>query len=94
MPLKRHKRHDRVLLEEVCRTTDNTSVPVLKMLVVSTEGHAQMPYIKRQTRVSMVPEKNVSSRRSRHAFVRVQKKGLRLMNGDEYLDRRETILHL
>ena len=72
MPFERHLRHDRVLLEEVCRTIDNTLVPVLKMLVLSIEAHVQMPYIKRQTKVSMVHEKNVSSRRSRHAFVRVQ----------------------
>ena len=55
-------------------------------------------YIKRKTRVSMVPEKNVSSRRSRACFRSGpklwRKKGLRLMNSDEYLDRRETILHL
>ena len=50
-----------MLLEEVCRTIDNTSVPVLKMLVVSIEVHVQMPYIKRQTRVGMAPDKNVSS---------------------------------
>ena len=31
LPFERHLRHDRVLLEEVCRTIDNTSVPVLKM---------------------------------------------------------------
>ena len=54
------------MLEEVCRTIDNTLVPVLKMLVLSIEAHVQMPYIKRQTKVSMVHEKNVSSRRSRH----------------------------
>ena len=76
MPLKRHSIHDRVLLE-VCRTIDNTSVPVLKMLVVSIEVHVQMPYIKRQTRVGMAPDKNVSSRRSRHAFVRIQNYGER-----------------
>ena len=35
MPFKRHTRHDCVFLEEVRRTLDNTSVLVLKMLVVS-----------------------------------------------------------
>ena len=77
MPFKRHTRHDRVLLEELCRTIGNTSVPVLKMLVVSIEAHVYMPYIIRQTRVSMLPEKNVSSRRSMHAFFRVQSYGER-----------------
>ena len=28
MPFKRHTRHDRVLLEEVCRTIDNTTTSV------------------------------------------------------------------
>ena len=28
MPFKRHTRHDRVLLEEVCRTIDNTTASV------------------------------------------------------------------
>ena len=74
MPFKRHARHGCILLEEVRRTIDNTSVPVLKMLIVSIEAHVSMPYIKQQTRVIMVPEKNVSSR-SRHAFVRVQSYG-------------------
>ena len=75
MPFKRHTRHDSILLEEMCWTIDNNSVPVLEMLVVSIEAHVYMPYIKRQTRVSMVPAKNVSSRRSRHVFVRVQSYG-------------------
>ena len=39
MPFKRHTRHDFVFLEEVYRTIDNTSVPVLKMLVVYIEAH-------------------------------------------------------
>ena len=57
MPFKRHTRHDCVFLLQVCRTIDNTSALVLKMLVVCIEAHVQM-YMKRQTRVSMVPEKN------------------------------------
>ena len=40
----------------MCRTIDNASVLVLKMLVC-IEAHVEM-YMKRQTRVSMVPEKN------------------------------------
>ena len=32
-------RHDCIFLEEVCRTIDNTSVLVLKMLVVCIEAH-------------------------------------------------------
>ena len=40
MRFKRHTRHDRVFLEEVCRTIDNTSVLVLRMLVVCIEAHA------------------------------------------------------
>ena len=59
MPFKRHTRHGCVFPEEVCRTLDNTSVLVSKMLVVCIEAHAQM-YMKGQTRVSMVPEKNAS----------------------------------
>ena len=39
LPFKRHSRHDRVLLEEVCRTMDNTSISVLKMLAESIEAH-------------------------------------------------------
>ena len=57
MPLKRHTRHDCVFLEEVRRTIDNTSVLVLKMLVLCIEAHVYM-YMKGQTRVSMVPENN------------------------------------
>ena len=56
MLFKRHTRHDCVFLQ-VCRTIDSTSVLILKMLVVCIEAHVQM-YMKRQTRVSMVPEKN------------------------------------
>ena len=39
LPFNRHTRHGCVFLEEVCRTIDNTSVLVLKMLVVCTEAH-------------------------------------------------------
>ena len=54
-------------------------------------------YTKGKTRVSMVPERNTSrlegvgmlSVRSK-----VTEKGLRLMNGDEHLECRETILPL
>ena len=58
-----------------------------------------MPYIKRQTRVSTVPEKSVSSIIEGVGMLSfgskvTEKEGLRLMNGDEYLDRRKTILHL
>ena len=47
-------------------------------------------HVKRQTRVSMVPEKNTSRLEgagmlSFGSKLR-RKKGLRLMNGDEYLD--------
>ena len=59
MPFKRHTRHGCVFLKEVCRTIDNTSVLVLKMLVVCIEAHVWM-YMKGQTRVSMAPEKNTS----------------------------------
>ena len=34
MPFKRHARHDCVFLQQVCRTMDNTSALVLKMLVL------------------------------------------------------------
>ena len=61
MPFKRHTRYDCILLEEVCRTIDNTSVLVLKILVVSIEAHVQMPYIKRQTRVSIFLHPSVST---------------------------------
>ena len=80
MLFKRHSKHDRVLLEEVCRTTDNTSELVLKILVVCIEAMYRCTLndgLKRQTRVSMVPEKNVSSRRTRHAFDQVQSYGER-----------------
>ena len=55
-------------------------------------------YMKGQTRVSMVPEKNKfrlegAGMLSFGSKV-TEKEGLRLMNGDGYLDRRETILHL
>ena len=88
MPFKRHTRHDCVFLE-VCRIIDNTSVLVLNMLVVCIEAHVWM-YMKGQTRVSMVPEKNTSSLEGTDMLsfgskVR-RKKGLRLMNGDDYLD--------
>ena len=39
LALQRHTRDDCVFLEEVCRTIDNTSVLVLKMLVVCIEAH-------------------------------------------------------
>ena len=54
-------------------------------------------YMKGQTRVSMVPEKNTSRLEGAGMLSfgsKVTEKGLRLTNGDEYLDRRETILHL
>ena len=54
-------------------------------------------YMKRQTKVSMVPEKNtfrLEGAGMRSFGSKVTEKGLRLMNGDEYLDRREAILHL
>ena len=35
---KRHTRHDCVFLQQVCRTIDNTSALVLKMLVVCIEA--------------------------------------------------------
>ena len=57
MSFKRHTRHGCVFLEELCGTIDNTSVLVLKMLVVCIEAHVYM-YMKGQTRVRMVPEKN------------------------------------
>ena len=60
MPFKRHTRHDCILLEEVCWTTDNTSVLVLKMLVVCIEAHVYM-YVKRQTRVSIFLHPSVST---------------------------------
>ena len=58
----------------MCRTIDNTSVLVLKMLVICIEAHVYL-YMKGQTRVSMVPEKNtVRMRVSAHcadAFLNV-----------------------
>ena len=39
LPFKRHTRHGCVFLEEVCRTIDNSSVLVVKMLVVCIETH-------------------------------------------------------
>ena len=48
-----------MFLEDACRTIDNTSVFVSKMLVVWIEAHVHM-YMKGKTRVSMVPEKNTS----------------------------------
>ena len=45
----------------------------------------------------MVPEKNTFRLEGAGMLSfgsKVTEKGLRLMNGDEYLDRRETILHL
>ena len=39
LPFKRRTRQDCVFLEEVCRTIANTSVVVLKMLVVCIEAH-------------------------------------------------------
>ena len=89
MPVKRHTRHGCVFLEEVCRTIDNTSVIVLKMLVVCIEVHVQM-YMKGQIRVSMVPEKNTSRLEGAGMLSFgskvTEKERLRLMNGDEYLD--------
>ena len=42
LAFKGHTRHDCVFLKEVCTTIDNTSVLVMKMLVVSVEAHVLM----------------------------------------------------
>ena len=77
MPFKRHTGHDRVLLEELCRTIDNTSVLALKMLVVMYRGPCIDVHERANEGELVAKEEYVSSRRSRHAFVRVQSYGER-----------------
>ena len=76
MPFKRHTRHDCVFLE-VCRIIDNTSVLVLKMLVICIEAPCIGVHERANKGEHGALEEYVSSRRSRDVFVRVQSYGER-----------------